>query len=115
MQGKNASQLGGTDATIPEVVNEYYVFNEKGFGGQSIAGQQRSQMPATGLKIALDSIIHVVSGITDSSATTVLGYLHKAIKPLNQLKTLEDATVVYRLVRTPERRVWKIDVGNLPK
>ena len=115
MQGKNASQLGGTDATIPEVVNEYYVFNEKGFGGQSIAGQQRSQMPATGLKIALDSIIHVVSGVTDSSATTVLGYLHKAIKPLNQLKTLEDATVVYRLVRAPERRVWKIDVGNLPK
>jgi len=115
IQGPSAAQLGGTDVTMPEVVNEYYVFNEKGFGGQSIAGQQRSQMPATGLKIALDSIIHVVSGVTDSSATTVLGYLHKAIKPLNQLKTLEDATVVYRLVRAPERRVWKINVGNLPR
>ena len=61
------------------------------------------------------SILHVVSGLTDNQGTMVLSYLHKAIKALNQLRTLEDALVIYRLARAPERRIWYIDVGNLPK
>jgi hypothetical protein len=68
-----------------------------------------------GIRIAKDSIIHVVSGLMDTNNTVVLSHLHKAIKVLNQLRTLEDATVIYRISRAPERRIFYIDVGNLPK
>lgn len=101
----------GTEAVIPRVQNEYFIFNDKGFNyGNKVVGPS-----TTGLKIAKDSIVHVVSGLTDTQGTMVLSYLHKAIKPLNQLRTLEDALVIYRLARAPERRIWYIDVGNLPK
>ena len=100
-----------SDAVIPRVQNEYFIFNDKGFNyGNKVVG------PTTaGLKIAKDSIVHVTSGLTDTQGTMVLSYLHKAIKALNQLRTLEDALVIYRLARAPERRIWYIDVGNLPK
>ena len=83
---------------------EFYVYNPKG-----ITNQQQ------GIKIAPDSICYVPSGLVDSRNKMVLGYLHKAIKPLNQLRMLEDAVVIYRLSRAPERRIFYIDVGNLPK
>jgi hypothetical protein len=99
------------DAMINKTVNEYYIFNEKGFNyGNKTVGPTTS-----GLKIAKDSVLHIVSGLTDNQGTMVLSYLHKAIKALNQLRTLEDALVIYRLARAPERRIWYIDVGNLPK
>ena len=96
---------------MPKIQNEYYVYNDKGFNyGNKVVG------PTTaGMKIAKDSIVHVTSGLTDTQGTMVLSYLHKAIKPLNQLRTLEDALIIYRLARAPERRIWYIDVGNLPK
>lgn len=99
------------DPVMTKTQNEYYIFNDKGFNyGNKTTG------PATaGLKIAKDTILHVTSGLTDTNGTMVLSYLHKAIKPLNQLRTLEDALVIYRIARAPERRVWYIDVGNLPK
>ena len=101
----------GTEAVIPRIQNEYFIFNDKGFNyGNKVVGPS-----TTGLKIAKDSIVHIVSGLTDTQGTMVLSYLHKAIKPLNQLRTLEDALVIYRLARAPERRIWYIDVGNLPK
>lgn len=104
----------GTDVSEPvltKVINEYYIFNDKGFNfGNKAVGPN-----TTGLKISKDSIIHVVSGLTDNQGTMVLSYLHKSIKALNQLSTLEDALVIYRLARAPERRIWYIDVGNLPK
>ena len=99
------------DAVIPKTINEYYVFNDKGFS----YGNKTTGPATTGLKIAKDSILHITSGLTDNQGTLVLSYLHKAIKALNQLRTLEDALVVYRLARAPERRIWYIDVGNLPK
>jgi len=99
------------DAIIPKTVNEYFVFNDKGFS----YGNKTTGPATTGLKIAKDSILHITSGLTDNQGTLVLSYLHKAIKALNQLRTLEDALVVYRLARAPERRIWYIDVGNLPK
>ena len=68
-----------------------------------------------GLKIACDSILYAPSGFMDSNTGTVLSYLHKAIRPANQLRMLEDSLVVYRVSRAPERRVFYIDVGNLPK
>ena len=98
--------------TLGSVKNEYYIFNEKGFNVGNRQGGPSSQQ---GLKIAKDSIVHTTSGITDSHGTMVLSYMHKAIKPLNQLRVLEDATVIYRLSRAPERRIWYIDIGNLPK
>ena len=85
-------------------IKEFYVYNPKG----STNNQQ-------GIKIAPDSICYVPSGLVDSRNKMVLGYLHKAIKPLNQLRMLEDAVVIYRLSRAPERRIFYIDVGNLPK
>ena len=90
---------------------EYYIYNEKGPGHFSGGGQPGSQ----GLKIAADSITYVPSGITDGNSGRVLSYLQKAIKPVNQLRMIEDALVIYRISRAPERRIFYIDVGNLPK
>lgn len=111
VQKKRPSSNQPTDITVSKTVNEYYVYNDKGFSyGNKAVGTN-----TTGLKIANDSIIHVVSGLTDNQGKMVLSYLHKSIKALNQLSTLEDALVIYRLSRAPERRIWYIDVGNLPK
>ena len=95
-----------TGATVYKGMNEYYLYNPQG-----ITTQNQSQ----GVKIAKDSICYVHSGITDNRNSLIYSHLHKAIKPLNQLRMLEDAVVVYRLARAPERRVFYIDVGNLPK
>ena len=111
VQKKRTAQVT-TEMSVTKVVNEYYVYSDKGFNyGNKSVGPTNT----TGLKISKDSIVHVVSGLTDNQGTMVLGYLHKAIKALNQLSTLEDALVIYRLARAPERRIWYIDVGNLPK
>ena len=67
------------------------------------------------VKIAKDSITYCSSGLVDRNKGTVLSYLHKAIKSLNQLRMIEDSLVIYRLSRAPERRIFYIDVGNLPK
>jgi hypothetical protein len=100
-----------TGPVITKTQNEYFVYNDKGFNyGNKVVGPTTS-----GLKIAKDAVLHVTSGLTDTNGTMVLSYLHKGIKALNQLRTLEDALVIYRLARAPERRIWYIDVGNLPK
>jgi hypothetical protein len=96
--------------TTTQVVGEYYAFNDRGFGTIS-----KSVTETKVTKIAKDSIVHSTSGITDENGKMVLSYLHEAIKPLNQLRALEDAAVIYRLVRAPERRIFYIDVGDLPK
>jgi len=85
---------------------EYYVYNEKGVSGST---------SGTGIKIATDTIAFCPSGMIDQNKNMVLSYLHKAIKPVNQLRMIEDAAVIYRIARAPERRIFKIDVGNLPK
>jgi hypothetical protein len=95
-------------ASTRDVINkkyvEYFLYSSKGVN----AGQQ-------GVKVAPDAIAYCHSGVLDNKNTMILGHLHKAIKPLNQLRMLEDATVIYRLARAPERRIFYIDVGNLPK
>ena len=98
-----------TGVDVMDVINEYYIYNDKVGSGSS------SSFGPLGVRIATDSIIAVVSGLMDSRRATVLSYLHKAIKPLNQLRMIEDATVIYRISRAPERRIFYIDVGNLPK
>jgi hypothetical protein len=96
-----------------QTVQEYFIYNEKGF--QNKAGEVGTATATQGLKIAPDGIVHITSGVLDPMNTVVLSHLHKAIKPLNQLRALEDATIVYRISRAPERRIFYIDVGNLPK
>ena len=101
-------QKGKDLATGIEIIkrtNEYYLYNERGVIGA------HSNM---GTKIAVDSVVNVNSGLMDAKRAMVLSYLHKSIKPLNQLRMVEDATVIYRLSRAPERRIFYVDVGNMP-
>lgn len=97
---------------IKKIRSEYYMYSENGFG--SSKGNQQDGT-AQGYRIAKDSIARVTSGILNESNSMVIGHLHPAIKPLNQLRMLEDAVVIYTLTRAPERRIFYIDVGNLPK
>lgn len=93
-------------------VEEFFLYNEKGMHmTQNIAASTNVQ----GLKITKDAICYVPSGLFDVDNQMVLSYLHKAIKPANQLRMMENALVIYRLARAPERRIFYIDVGNLPK
>jgi len=92
--------------------NEYFLYSESGFGASS---RQFSTTTQQTIKIAKDSIARVTSGLMNESNSLVLGHLHPAMKSLNQLRMLEDATVIYTLTRAPERRIFYIDVGNLPK
>ena len=98
-----------TGVEMTDKINEYFIYNEKGLSplGIGSAGQ--------GVKIAVDSITYIPSGLIDGNSGRVLSYLHKAIKPVNQLRMIEDALVIYRISRAPERRIFYIDVGNLPK
>ena len=99
-----------TGAQVIASIAEYYVYNDKGTTTQAYTSSVNA-----GLRIAPESIINVNSGLMDAKNTFVISYLHKAIKPLNQLRMIEDAVVIYRLSRAPERRIFYIDVGNLPK
>jgi hypothetical protein len=102
-------------ATILDTQREYFVYNDRSFLPAGANGGLPLDTNTSGLKIASDSILHVTSGLMDSNNKLVYSYLQKAIKPLNQLRTLEDATLIYRISRAPERRIFYIDVGNLPK
>jgi hypothetical protein len=99
--------------SLPRNMTEYYLYYPGGLtqrtGGMGGPNTQQA------IKITNDSICHIHSGILDSGNKMILGNLHKAIKPMNQLKMLEDATVIYRISRAPERRIFYVDVGNLPK
>ena len=100
---------GKTGVEVTEKIDEYFVYNEKGL---AMAGGNGTNQ---GLKIAADAITYVPSGLVDGNSGRVMSYLHKAIKPVNQLRMIEDALVIYRISRAPERRIFYIDVGNLPK
>ncbi len=90
---------------VVKEVEEYYLYNDKGITEQTTQG----------VKLALDSVVYCSSGLVDQNTGMALSYLHKAIKPVNQLKMIEDSLVIYRISRAPERRIFYIDVGNLPK
>jgi len=98
--------VGQNSKLIVPAYEEYYLYN--------LAGMSQGTM-TQGVKVSKDAICYVHSGLLDARNRMVLSYLHKAIKPLNQLRMLEDAVVIYRLARAPERRIFYIDVGNLPK
>lgn len=106
-----------TQFDIIEIAREYFVYNPMGFISPSGAASSPNgaMMNYNGVRIAADSVAFCPSGLYDSNKRTVLSWLHKAIKPLNLLRMIEDSTVIYRVSRAPERRVFYIDVGNLPK
>jgi len=102
-----------TNAEVIENVKEYYVYQESpGKGG---AGSVHTAQNRQAVKFTEDSISYVTSGLLDEKRSKVLSHLQKAIKPVNQLRMMEDSLVIYRLARAPERRIFYIDVGNLPK
>ena len=90
---------------VVKKTEEFYLYNDKGINESS----------SQGVKLSTDSVIYCPSGLIDSNTGMMLSYLHKAIKPVNQLKMIEDALVIYRVSRAPERRIFYVDVGNLPK
>ena len=90
---------------VVKEVQEYYLYNDKGITEQTTQG----------VKLSLDSVVYVPSGFLDANSGMMMSYLHKAIKPTNQLKMIEDSLVIYRISRAPERRIFYVDVGNLPK
>ncbi len=105
---KKVGVKGGDGQNIPVTTNgaEYFIYNERGLD-QKGGGQ--------GIKIAKDSVCYTHCGLLDARKSMIISHLHKAIKPYNQLKMLEDAVVIYRIARAPERRIFYVDVGNLPK
>ena len=103
----------GSEKELYPEIEEYYVYTPKpNYPAGSLGGTANTK---SSIKIAKDSITYVTSGLFDRNKGTCLSYLHKAIKALNQLRMIEDSLVIYRLSRAPERRIFYIDVGNLPK
>ena len=96
-----------TGLDLVKDVDDYYLYNEKGV--------DQNAGTTSGIKITADSVSYCPSGVVDMHKGTVISYLNKAIKPVNQLRMIEDALVIYRISRAPERRIFYIDVGNLPK
>ena len=94
---------------------DYYVYNPKGYGQSTSMIGTGDFSSNQGIKLAFDSVTYVHSGLQDMNKRMHLSFLHKGIKALNQLRMIEDALVIYRLSRAPERRIFYIDVGNLPK
>ena len=108
---KKEKQTNGVDLVTK--IDEFFIYSDKGLN--YTAGVPPSSNNNSGIKIATDAIAYCPSGLLDLDRNLVLGYLHKAIKPVNQLKMMTDSLVIYRLSRAPERRIFYIDVGNLPK
>ena len=108
----NVNAIQETDKVFFPEIEEFFLYSPAPQypGGTFSTGGSQKQ-----IKIAKDSITYVTSGLVDRNKGTILSYLHKAIKALNQLRMIEDSLVIYRLSRAPERRIFYIDVGNLPK
>ena len=96
-----------TGMEMVKKIDDFYLYNDKGW--------EQNVGTSEGVKITSDSITYCPSGLIDMGKGTVLSYLNKAIKPVNQLRMIEDSLVIYRISRAPERRIFYIDVGNLPK
>ena len=107
---KEIKKVNGVSVPIVKKVSEHYVYTDF-----EASNNFSSTTTASGVKISPDSITYCHSGYVDHTSKKVIGYLHKAIRPLNMLRQTEDAMVVYRIARAPERRIFYVDVGNLPK
>ena len=107
-----------TGADFITSVDEYYIYTEDQYNSNSSSNTFASSVGGSntsGLKLAKDTVAYITSGLTDASRTVSLSYVHKALRCINQLRMMEDSLIVYRTVRAPERRVFSIDVGDMPK
>ena len=107
---KEVKRVQNTVVPLVKKIEEYYVYTD-----YEVSNSATATTGHVGVKIQPDSITYIHSGLIDQTSKRVVGFLHKAIRPLNMLRQTEDAMVVYRIARAPERRVFYIDVGNLPK
>jgi hypothetical protein len=105
---KQMDNLKGQSVSLIKEIEEFYLYTNTDKESYMMTGPG-------GLQLSMDSVAYVPSGVTDLNTKRVLGYLHKAIRPLNMLRQLEDALLVYRIARAPERRIFYVDVGQLPK
>jgi hypothetical protein len=110
--GDQIQRLASQDVQAFPGIEEYFMYTPQ---GSTTPYTTAGGNPAKGIKLTRDSICYCTSGLVDRNKGTTLSWLHKAIKPLNQLMMIEDSLVIYRLSRAPERRIFYIDVGNLPK
>jgi hypothetical protein len=116
---RNALSRINSDSNVidfnPPEIEEFYLYNPNQLSSMTATSGSNFKSEAKQVRIAPDSITYITSGLVDRNKQTVLSHLHKAIKALNQLRMIEDSLVIYRLSRAPERRIFYIDVGNLPK
>jgi len=108
---KKEKSTSGID--LIKSVDEFFIYNDRGLSYTTVG--MTPQTSNSGIRISSDTVVFCPSGMLDLDRNLVLGYLHKAIKPVNQLKMMADSLVIYRLARAPERRIFYIDIGNLPK
>jgi Bacteriophage T4-like portal protein (Gp20) len=111
---RNITKKKENGVDIIDKIDTFYLYNEKTVNNNTQSPQILGNY-AGGVRLSEDSVIHLTSGLFDPAKSTVLSYVHKAIRPMNQLRYVEDATVIYRVSRAPERRVFYVDVGNMPK
>jgi len=105
---KEQTHIGTNRVPFVKNIEEFFIYTDT-------SKNSLNPTPSSGIKIAPDSICYIHSGVVDSGSKRVVGYLQKVIRPLNMLRQIEDAVVIYRISRAPERRVFYVDVGNLPK
>lgn len=113
---KKKNDTSGNDAPLIHSVEEFFIFNDKG----SDADKNKMVVNATqhnnkAVKLSNDSVSYITSGLLDEGRGKVVSHLHKALRPINQLRMMEDSLIIYRLARAPERRIFYVDTGNLPK
>ena len=111
---RNITKKKENGTEVIDRIDTFYLYNEK-LTNNNVQSPQLLGSYAGGVKLSEDSVFHLTSGLFDPAKSTVLSYLHKAIRPMNQLRFVEDATVIYRVSRAPERRVFYVDVGNMPR
>ena len=106
-----------TGVTVIDKVDEFYIYTEKAAGncGPGSASAQGQDIKGNAVRLSNDSVSYVTSGLLDEMRSKVISHLHKAMRPINQLRMMEDSLIIYRLARAPERRIFYVDVGNLPK
>lgn len=107
-------RIDGTTIVTKQTTNEYYLYSDSAVSSLSGQNQLVQSSSQSALKLSLDSVVYINSGLVDRDSNMVVGHLHKAIRPLNQLRMLEDASIIYRLARAPERLAFYIDTGQLP-
>jgi len=112
---RDSAVVGSGQNEFPNRIEEYFLYNKRGINYMGQTGGYGGGTQSQTVKIAKDAVTYVTSGLVDGNTGQVLSYLNKAIKSLNQLRWMEDSIVIYRMARAPERRLFYIDVGNLPK